>query len=59
MTCPYCGEAIGPNEGYPQWKCRYHAACWENKVRRETRAEFDKHAIVSKYVKERDKIKKK
>ena len=59
MTCPYCGESIKPNEGYPQWKCRYHSACWENKIRRETRADFDKSTMVQKYVKERDKIKKK
>ena len=42
MTCPYCGEPIKPNEGYPQWKCRYHSGCWENKIRRETREDFDK-----------------
>lgn len=59
MTCPYCGESIKPNEGYPQWKLRYHTTCWENKIRRETRADFDKSTMVQKYVKERDKIKKK
>lgn len=60
MTCPYCGEPIGPNEGYPQWKCRYHDGCWELKQVREAREGSDRspaRPIVSKseYVSKKDR----
>lgn len=59
MECPYCNKPIRPNEGYPHLKQRYHDECWMLKQSRETRESFDKSTVVQKYVKERDKIKKK
>ena len=59
MSCQLCRKTLRSNEGYKLFAFRYCDRCFEDKIRRETREDFNKSTVVQKYVKARDKIKKK